>query len=71
MFNEAVQDENRNTIRFVSPYYDPSEATVDIPEGEEPSPENAASILNIIASEPSISVEEIVTMKLKTHQKNG
>ena len=65
MFNEAVKDENRNTIRFVSPYYDPSQATVDIPEDEEPSPENAASILNIIASEPSISVEEIATMKLK------
>lgn len=65
LFNEVVEDERRNTIRFVSPYYDPSEATVDIPEGEEPSAENAANILNIIASEPSISVEEITTMKLK------
>lgn len=65
IFNEVIQDETRNTVRFVSPYYDPAEATVDIPEGEEPSPENAANILNIIASEPSISVEEVVTMKLK------
>lgn len=66
MFNEAVKDEKRNTIRFVSPYYDPSQANVDDSsedtESEEASDENA---LNIIASEPSISVEEITTMKLK------
>lgn len=71
MFNEVVKDEKRNTIRFVSPYYDPSQATDDDSpdddtESEEASDENA---LNIIASEPSISVEEIATMKLK-HIKN-
>eukprot|EP00484_Ammonia_sp_Unknown_P025922 CAMPEP_0197040824 /NCGR_PEP_ID=MMETSP1384-20130603/17465_1 /TAXON_ID=29189 /ORGANISM="Ammonia sp." /LENGTH=944 /DNA_ID=CAMNT_0042471649 /DNA_START=73 /DNA_END=2903 /DNA_ORIENTATION=+ len=65
IFNPVLADEKRHTVRFESPYYDPSQATVDVDPEEEPSPENAANILNIIASEPSISVEEVATMKLK------
>eukprot|EP01084_Bolivina_argentea_P026884 49987_1 len=68
IFNEIIPDEKRNTVRFVSPYYDPSQVDVsseDQDSDEEPSIENAANILNIIASEPSISVEEVATMKLK------
>ena len=58
IFNEVVPDEKRNTARFVSPYYDPSQSG-------SASTDEEGNILNIIASEPSISVEEIATMKLK------
>ena len=58
IFNEVVADEKRKTVRFVNPYFDASQSTAD--NGDE-----EGNILNIIAAEPSISVEEIATMKLK------
>merc|ERR1712228_336982 len=65
IFNEIIKDKKRNTIRFASPYYDPSQATTESNTDSDNDDDDQSNTLNAIASEPSISCEEIATMKLK------